>query len=493
MTQRFILGIDQGTTGSTALVIGPKGQVLGKYNQEFPQYFPRAGWVEHNPLEIWENVKFVMSQALQAAGVGYDRVAAIGITNQRETTVLWDRATGQPVHNAIVWQCRRTADKCQALREAGYEPLFRERTGLVLDPYFSGTKLAWLLEQSPETRRRAEAGELAFGTVETWLLSRLTGQHLTDFSNASRTLMFNIHTRQWDEELLGILGIPKAVLPEVRGLRSDFGRTMPTAFGGESVAVLATVGDQQAALAGHFGFSAGACKNTYGTGCFVVANMGQRNPGSAKGLLTTLAGDAQGQPVYALEGSIFMGGAIIQWLRDGLGIIGSAAETEALATSLADTGGVYLIPAFVGLGSPYWDSEARGAFLGLTRGSRREHLVRAALEAIAFQTRDVVDAMTREGGVSIPELAVDGGATANGFLMQFQADILGLPVVKRSINETTAYGAALFAGMEAGLFREEELRNSVTVERRYEPQMSTDERESRYAGWQQAVSKVLTK
>ncbi len=499
MSQRpdaAVLALDQGTTGSTALVFGPEGEVLGRAYAEITQHYPSPGWVEHDAEEIWQKTLRVAAEALAAGGVAPRALRAIGITNQRETTVLWDRKTGDPVCRAIVWQSRQTAELCARLKAAGHEPLFHERTGLVLDPYFSGSKIAWLLERDPRLRERAEAGDIAFGTIDSWLVHRLTGGrvHATDPTNASRTLLFDIHRRSWDPELAGVLGVPLAMLPEVRPSSGVFGETAAFDSLPAGVPIAGDAGDQQAALFGQGCFEPGMAKNTYGTGAFLVLNTGDRRVISRKGLLTTLCCDARGGAAYALEGSVFIAGAAVQWLRDELGLVRSAAETGPLAESVADTQGVYVVPAFTGLGAPYWDPEARGAVLGLTRGAGRAHLVRATLESLAYQSRDVIDAMNDESGVPLRELRVDGGASANDFLMQFQADILGVPVDRPSLLETTAAGAAFLAGLGVGLWKD---AASLAARRRrdrlFTPAMPPQAREALYSGWQAAVRRVRSR
>jgi glycerol kinase len=496
---RAILALDQGTTGSTALVVGEDGAVLGRGYRELPQHYPQPGWVEHDPGEIWTTQLEAARAALSAARLAPRDLAAIGITNQRETTLLWDRRTGEPVHRAIVWQCRRSAPLCERLRAEGLEPMVRARTGLVLDAYFSGTKIAWLLDARPELRARAARGELAFGTVDTWLLWQLTGGrvHATEPSNASRTLCFDIRRLDWDAELTNHLRVPREVFPAVRPSVGVFGETIALDGLGAGIPVAGIAGDQQAALFGQGAFAPGGAKNTYGTGCFLLLNTGPAPVASEAGLLTTVAWSlppAAGQPpavVYALEGAIFVAGAAVQWLRDGLGLIRTAAETEPLARSVPDTGGVYLVPAFVGLGAPYWDMYARGTLVGLTRGTTRAHLARATLEAIAYQTRDVLEVMSREAGRLPAELRVDGGATENDFLCQFQADILGVPLLRPRVRETTGLGAAYLAGLGVGLWRgPEALRDLWQLDRRFEPAMPADRREALYADWQRAVERA---
>jgi len=491
----------QGTTGSTALLFSADGAVKGRAYSEFTQHYPHPGWVEHDPEEIWRVSLQVMAGALEDAAIAPRELSAIGITNQRETTVVWDRQTGVPVHRAVVWQSRQTVEICQRLRADGLEPMFREKTGLVLDPYFSGSKIRWILDREPSLQGRAEAGELAFGTIDSWLLWKLTGAtaaagalHRTDPTNASRTLLFDIHEQRWDEELCEILNVPMALLPEVRPSAGVFAET--EAFEGipAGVPIAGIAGDQQSALYGQGCWEAGQAKNTYGTGCFLVMNMGQNHRVSRHGLLTTICCDAVGAPAYALEGSIFIAGAAVQWLRDELQMIRDASEAEALARQIDDNEGVYLVPAFAGLGAPYWDAEARGALLGLTRGSGRAHLARAALESIAYQSRDVVEIMDRDSGVTLAELRVDGGASRNDFLMQFQADLLGVPVDRPALIETTAAGAAYLAGLTTGVWNSPaDLAQVRSTERRFEPVMADDRREALYAGWRQAVSRVRTR
>jgi glycerol kinase len=491
-----VLALDQGTTGSTALVFGPEGEVVGRAYAEIQQHYPQPGWVEHDAEEIWQKSRRVMAEAVAASGVAPRAIRAIGITNQRETTVLWDRKTGNPVYRAIVWQSRQTAGICERLRAEGREPLFHERTGLVLDPYFSGSKIAWLLEGDASLRARAEAGEIAFGTIDSWLIHRLTGGrvHATDPTNASRTLVYDIHERRWDPELLAILGVPASVLPEVRPSAGRFGETVAHDGVPAGLPITCVAGDQQAALFGQGCFEPGMAKNTYGTGAFLVLNTGTRRVISRRGLLTTLCCDARGGAAYALEGSVFVAGAAVQWLRDELGLVRTASETGPIAESVADTAGVYVVPAFTGLGAPYWDAGARGAVLGLTRGAGRAQLVRATLESLAYQSRDVIDVMNAESGVTLRELRVDGGACANDFLMQFQADILGVPVDRPSLVETTAAGAAFLAGLGIGLWKDAEaLAARRRRDRLFTPAMPPDRREALYAGWTAAVERVRTR
>jgi len=501
MTKAHVLALDQGTTSSRALVFDRQGRIVGVSQHEFTQHYPQPGWVEHDADEIWQTTLQATREALAQAGVTSTDIAAIGITNQRETTVLWDRATGEPVHRAIVWQCRRTAPLCDELKAAGHEPLFRQRTGLVLDAYFSGTKVRWLLDHVPGLRARAEAGEIAFGTVDSWLVWKLTGGrvHATDYSNASRTLLFNIHTLDWDDDVLQVLQVPRSLLPETRPSSGDFGETVNlNGVLAAGIPVAGVCGDQQAALFGQAAFRPGMVKTTYGTGAFLLMNTGEQAVPSDHGLLTTVAWGSQipfrgldGRVTYALEGSVFIAGAVVQWLRDGLRIIEDVAESEALARSVPDTGGVYLVPAFVGLGAPHWDMYARGLLIGLTRGTERAHVVRAALEAIAYQVRDVVDAMSADAGLPPAEFRADGGAVRNDFLMQFQADVLGIPVVRPVVTETTGLGAATLAGLAVGLWRDtDELATLWQADTRFEPQMSTAERHRLYAGWQRALERA---
>jgi glycerol kinase len=488
---KAILAFDQGTTSSRAIAFGHDGRILGKAQQEFRQIFPQPGWVEHDPLEIWHSQRDVAAQALAAARLAPGEVAALGIANQRETTLLWERSTGRPVANAIVWQDRRTASRCDALRHAGHEPLFRAKTGLVLDAYFSGTKLAWLLEHVPGARARAEAGELAFGTVDTWLAWRLSGgrAHATDASNASRTLLFDIHALDWDDELLAILGIPRAVLPRIVASSGPFAKTACEGLPA-GIPIAGMAGDQQAALFGQACVVPGMAKNTYGTGCFALMNTGERPASSKHGLLATVAWSGVGGSAYALEGSVFVAGAAIQWLRDGLGIIERASDIEALAASVPDAGGVHFVPALAGLGAPYWDPHARGTLLGITRGTLRAHLARATLEAIAFQSAELIDAMAADSGVALKELRVDGGASASNLLMQIQADLLGVPVVRPRITETTALGAAYLAGLGVGFWKDTaEIGALWARERVFEPRMTRAEAAERLDAWKRAVER----
>jgi glycerol kinase len=487
----YILSLDQGTSSSRALVFDETGSVRASAACEFPQIFPRPGWVEHDPEAIWTSQLDAARQALALAGIDARQVAAIGIANQRETTILWDRETGRPISNAIVWQCRRTASLCEALTAAGAAPEIQRRSGLVVDAYFSGTKIRWLLDSIPGAREAAEAGRLAFGTVDSWLIWRLTGgrQHLTDLTNASRTMLFSLETLSWDDELLQLLHVPRALLPEPRLSSGAFGETDSAIFGAR-IPIRGVAGDQQAALFGQACFAAGMAKNTYGTGCFLLLNVGPRPRASEGGLLTTIGIATSAAVRFALEGSVFAAGAAVQWLRDGLGLIDSAAASEVLAAQVESSDGVYLVPAFAGLGAPYWDMHARGAILGLTRGSTAAHIARATLEAIALQSRDLVEAMEAEAGVRLVELRVDGGATANNLLMQIQADVLGRAVLRPAIDETTALGAAYLAGLSAGIWSSEaELSALWRPGRRYEPASTPHARERHYRGWSRAVAR----
>ncbi|MGE5559496.1 MAG: glycerol kinase GlpK [Chloroflexota bacterium] len=488
---KYVLALDQGTTSSRAILFDCEGAVRGVAQQELTQYYPRPGWVEHDAEEIWASQLAVARRAIASAGLKAGDIAAIGITNQRETTVVWDRRTGKPVQRAIVWQCRRTAPICDELKRNGWSERVARRTGLVIDAYFSGTKLAWLLANVPGVRERAQHGDLLFGTIDTWLLWNLSrGKlHISDYSNASRTMLYDINRLQWDDELLAELHIPDSLLPSVRPSSEIYGMTDPALFGGE-IPLAGCAGDQQAALFGQGCFRPGMIKNTYGTGCFLLMNTGERPVESHSGLLTTIAWGIDGKVEYALEGSIFVAGAAIQWLRDSLGLIASAAESEALARSVPDTDGVYLVPAFTGLGAPYWDMYARGTMVGLTRGSSRAHVVRAALEAIAYQTRDVIEAMAGDSGIPARTLRVDGGATANDFLMQFQSDVLNVPVERPLIRETTALGAAYLAGLATGVWPDRDsIADRWACQRAFTPQLDTERRERLYRGWRRAVER----
>ena len=493
MPEGCILAIDQGTTGSTVLVFDHEGSTRGRAYSEFTQHYPRPGWVEHDAEELWSVTRSVVEAALKDAGTGPESVRGIGVANQRETSLLWHRADGRPVARAIVWQDRRTSSLCDELKREGLEPLWQHKTGLLIDPYFSGTKVRWMLDHVDGLRERAAAGDIAFGTMDTWLVWKLTGGacHVTDYSNASRTLLYNIRELDWDGEILARLGIPSAILPAVKPSSFVYGETDPSAFFGQRVPVAGIAGDQQAALFGQACYREGLAKNTYGTGSFLLMNTGHQPVASKERLLTTIAWRIGDEPVqYALEGAIFITGAAIQWLRDGLGIISNAAESEKLATAVDGNDDVYFVPALAGLGAPHWDAYARGTILGLTRGTTREHIARAALESICYQTRDVVEAMRRESGIELTELRADGGAVGNQFLMQFQSDLLGVPVEVPAVAETTALGAAYLAGLATGFWdNREELDAKWQVARRYEPRMDASKRDRLYARWQQAVER----
>lgn len=487
---KYILALDQGTTSSRAILFNKEGEIVGTAQQEFEQFFPKPGWVEHDANEIWTSILACIASVLRKADVEPGEVAGIGITNQRETTVIWDKNTGKPIHHAIVWQSRQTEDICQELRDKGYNELFNSKTGLLLDPYFSGTKVKWILDHVEGAREKANNGELLFGTIDTWLVYKLSGGkvHVTDYSNASRTLMFNIYDLQWDDELLEILDIPKSMLPEVRQSSEVYAHTVDYHFFGYNVPIAGIAGDQQAALFGQACFEKGMAKNTYGTGCFMLMNTGSEGVKSEHGLLTTIAWGVDGKVEYALEGSIFVAGSAIQWLRDGMRMIDSAKASEEYATKVESTEGVYMVPAFVGMGTPYWDSDARGAVFGLTRGTTKEHFIRATLESLAYQTRDVLDAMTADSGIDLKSLRVDGGAVQNDFLMQFQSDILGVPVDRPVVNETTALGAAFLAGLAVDFWSEkEEIAQQWRKDRTFTDNMAEEKRELLYNGWKKAV------
>ena len=487
---RTILALDQGTTSSRAILFDEEGRPVSTAQREFRQIFPQPGWVEHNPKEIFSTQRETARQAVSQSGIPLKNLMAVGITNQRETTIIWDRQTGEPIANAIVWQDRRTAPQCAELKQIGAEGLVRERTGLVIDPYFSGTKIAWLLDNVPGARKRAELGELAFGTVDTWLTWHLTGNrtHVTDVSNASRTLLFNIHMNDWDPELLRLFDVPRAILPDVHPSAHAFGM-LPASVLGEPLVIGGIAGDQQAAMFGQACHSAGMAKNTYGTGCFMLLHTGDKVVQSSHGLISTACAQTRGKE-FALEGSVFIGGAVVQWLRDGLEFFSSSSEIEKLAASVLDSGDVYVVPAFTGLGAPYWDPDARGTIVGLTRGTTKAHLARAALESIAFQSAELLEAMQKDAGEKLSELRVDGGAAANDLLMQFQADLLGVPVVRPKVLETTALGAAYLAGLTVDLWKSrDELASHWKAERRFEPRMSPSDREARMARWREAVGR----
>jgi glycerol kinase len=493
MKKSYILALDQGTTSSRAILYDYDGRVIKTAQKEFTQIYPRAGWVEHDPMEIWGSQSGVASELLATTGISAEEIAAIGITNQRETTIVWERQTGKPIYNAIVWQCRRTSGICDELKARGIEGMIREKTGLVIDAYFSGTKVKWILDNVEGARERAKKGELLFGNVDSWLIWNLTrGKvHVTDYSNASRTMLYNIKDLKWDEEILKELDIPASMLPEVKPSSFIYGVTDTKIFGVE-IPIAGDAGDQQAALFGQACYNPGMAKNTYGTGCFMLMMTGEKLVHSKNGLVTTIAWGVNNKVEYALEGSIFVAGAAVQWLRDSLKIVYDAKDSEYFATQVEDSLGVYVVPAFVGLGAPYWDMYARGAILGLTRGANRNHIIRATLESIAYQTRDVLDLMHNECGLERCELRVDGGACANNFLMQFQADILGVPVERPEIIETTALGAAYLAGLAVGFWRDQSMiTERRKVDRKFLPEMSADKREKLYKGWKKAVQRAM--
>lgn len=492
MKKHYILAFDQGTTSSRAILFDQDGKIFKVAQKELTQFYPKAGWVEHDAMEIWGSQSGVAREVLETAGISPEDIAAIGITNQRETTVVWDKVTGRPVYNAIVWQCRRTAAICDELKAKGLEAYIRENTGLVVDAYFSGTKIKWILDNVEGARERAERGELLFGNIDTWLVWNLTrGKvHVTDYSNASRTLLYNIKDLKWDEKILKELDIPMSMLPQVRPSSEVYGHTDENTFGGANIPIAGIAGDQQAALFGQACFSEGMAKNTYGTGCFMLMNTGERMVPSSNGLLTTIAWGIDGKVEYALEGSIFIAGAAIQWLRDELKLISDAADSEYYAQKVSNTNGVYVVPAFAGLGAPYWDMYARGAIVGLTRGANKNHIIRATLEAIAYQTRDVLEAMQEDSGLRLKKLKVDGGATQNNFLMQFQADILGTEVDRPQVTETTALGAAYLAGLAVGFWSDkEEIAKKWAVERKFINGISEDRRDELYNGWKKAIGR----
>ena len=490
---KYMMALDSGTTSNRCILFDRAGRIVSVAQREFTQYFPQPGWVEHDANEIWATLLGVAVEAMQMAGATAADIAAIGITNQRETTIVWDKATGEPVHHAIVWQCRRTSEYCDELRARGLTARFREKTGLVLDAYFSATKLHWLLENVPGVRERAAKGELLFGTVETWLIWKLTGgrAHVTDYSNASRTMLFNINTLDWDEEILAELNIPRSMLPKPLPSSGLFGTTDPSLLGGE-IPITGAAGDQQAALFGQTCFQPGEAKNTYGTGCFLLMNTGEKPVFSQNGLVTTIAWGLGEKVTYALEGSIFVAGAAIQWLRDEMKLIANAAESEAVAQEVADTNGCYVVPAFTGLGAPYWDQYARGAIVGLTRGCNRAHIVRATLDSLTYQTYDVLNAMRADSGIALASLKVDGGASANNYLMQTQADVIGAPVLRPTCVESTAMGAAYLAGLAVGFWRDQaEIRKIWAVDRTFEPQLDAKSRDARLHGWHRAVQRAF--
>ncbi len=490
--KEYILSIDQGTTGSRAVVYDKRGRAVASAYQEFRQYFPRPGWVEHNPDEIWQSVNNSLQAVLRKVPAG--SIAAIGITNQRETTIIWDKKTGRPIHNAIVWQCRRTAERCNRLKKIKDQAeFFRKRTGLPIDAYFSATKIEWLLNNVSGARLKAQQGKLLFGTADTWILWKLTGGkvHATDYTNASRTMLFNIQRLGWDEDILRRFRIPKAILPEVKSSSGVFGETVKTGALPAGIPISGIAGDQQAALFGQAGFLPGSIKNTYGTGCFILFNTGKKCVSSKYGLITTLGCGKTGEPVYLLEGAVFIAGAAIQWLRDGLKILERAADSEKMSRSLKDNAGVYFVPAFVGLGAPYWDPDARGAIFGITRGTTKNHLARAALEAMCYQTKDVLAAMEKEAGLKIKYLKVDGGAVVNNFLCQFQADILGINVIRPKVIETTSLGAAYLAGLAVGYWKDtDEIKKCWEIDCDFIPRMPKGESSALYAGWTEAINRV---
>ncbi|OQR55295.1 glycerol kinase GlpK [Bacillus sp. CDB3] len=488
--KKYILSLDQGTTSSRAILFNKEGKIVHSAQKEFTQHFPKPGWVEHNAQEIWGSILAVIATCLSEADVKPEQIAGIGITNQRETAVVWDKTTGKPIYNAIVWQSRQTVEICDELKEKGYSEMVREKTGLLIDAYFSGTKVKWILDNVEGAREKAENGELLFGTIDTWLVWKLSGgkAHVTDYSNASRTLMFNIHDLQWDDELLDMLTVPKSMLPEVRQSSEIYGETIDYHFFGQNIPIAGVAGDQQAALFGQACFGEGMAKNTYGTGCFMLMNTGEKAVASEHGLLTTIAWGLDGKVNYALEGSIFVAGSAIQWLRDGMRMFKDASESEVYASRVASTEGVYVVPAFVGLGTPYWDSEVRGAMFGVTRGTTKEHFIRATLESLAYQTKDVLCAMEADSGIELNTLRVDGGAVKNNFLMQFQSDMLDVPVERPVINETTALGAAYLAGLAVGYWKnQDEIKAQWHMDKRFEPTMEAETSEELYAGWKKAI------
>ena len=488
--KKFIMALDQGTTSSRAILFDKEGNVVHVAQQEFKQHFPRSGWVEHNPKEIWSSILSVIAKVLSENNLKASQVEGIGITNQRETTVVWDKNTGEPVYNAIVWQSRQTADICEQLKKDGHEELFRDKTGLLIDAYFSGTKVKWILDEVEGAREKAEAGDLLFGTIDTWIIWKLTegAVHVTDYSNASRTLMYNIYDLTWDEELLDILTVPKSMLPEVKPSSEVYGEIASKHFFGTTAPIAGIAGDQQAALFGQACFEKGMVKNTYGTGGFMLMNTGEEAVKSKSGLLTTIAWGYGGKVTYALEGSIFVSGSAIQWLRDGLRMFKNSADSEAYAKRVKDTAGVYFVPAFVGLGTPYWDSEVRGSVFGLTRGTTKEHFVRATLESLAYQTVDVLKAMETDSDIEMPTMRADGGVVKNDFLMQFQADILNVPVERPAVNETTALGAAYLAGLAVGFWKDlTEVEHHWQLDKEFKPNMEEETRDTLIEGWHKAV------
>lgn len=494
MDRKYIMALDQGTTSSRAILFDKEGNVVATSQKEFTQFYPKVGWVEHNPMEIWGSQSGVMREVLETNSIRPEEVCAIGITNQRETTIVWEKSTGKPIYNAIVWQCRRTSEICDELKERGYEKLIKDKTGLILDAYFSATKIKWILDNVEGAREKAENGELLFGTVDTWLIWNLTrGKvHVTDYTNAARTMLYNIKELKWDDEILEILDIPKSMLPDVKPSSYVYGHTDEGMLSGAQIPIAGCAGDQQAALFGQTCFEEGSAKNTYGTGCFMLMNTGENIVESKHGLLTTIAWGVDGKVEYALEGSIFIGGASIQWLRDELRVLYDAKQSEFYANSVKDTNGVYVVPAFAGLGAPYWDMYARGAIMGLTRGANRAHLVRATLESIAYQVKDVLNAMQEDSGLKLKDLRVDGGASSNNFLMQFQSDILDVNIDRPKVVETTALGAAYLAGLAVEFYNnKDEIKKSWIIDREFIPNMSDDKRNLLYKGWKKAVNRSL--
>ena len=492
--EKYILSLDQGTTSSRAIIFNKKGEIVHTAQKEFTQIFPKPGWVEHNASEIWGSILSVIATVLSESDIKADQIEGIGITNQRETAVVWDKETGVPVYNAIVWQSRQTNGICEELKAQGYNQLFRDKTGLLIDAYFAGTKVKWILDNVEGAREKADNGQLLFGTIDTWLIWKLSGgkAHVTDYTNASRTLMFNIYDLKWDDELLEILTVPKSMLPEVKPSSEVYAHTVDYHFFGKNIPIAGVAGDQQAALFGQACFEEGMAKNTYGTGCFMLMNTGEKAVRSDHGLLTTIAWGLNGKVEYALEGSICVAGSAIQWRRDGLRMLKEAKDSEAYAMRVESTDGVYLVPAFVGLGTPYWDSDVRGAMFGVTRGTTKEHFVRATLESLAYQTRDVLSAMEADSNISVKTLRADGGAVKNNFLMQFQGDILNVPVQRPVINETTALGAAYLAGLAVGFWKDQaEIAEQWKLEKSFEPAMEEEKREELYAGWKKAVNATM--
>ncbi|MFJ7831070.1 glycerol kinase GlpK [Peribacillus sp. NPDC097284] len=492
--KKYILSLDQGTTSTRAILFNEKGELVHVAQREFTQHFPKPGWVEHDANEIWGSVLAVIASVISESGIKPEQIAGIGITNQRETTVVWDKETSVPIYNAIVWQSRQTSAICEELKEKGHNDMFRKKTGLLIDAYFSGTKVKWILDNVEGARQKADEGKLLFGTIDTWLIWKLSGgkAHVTDYSNASRTLMYNIHELKWDEEILEILDVPKSMLPEVRPSSEVYANTIEYHFFGQSIPIAGAAGDQQAALFGQACFNQGMAKNTYGTGCFMLMNTGEKAVDSEHGLLTTLAWGLNGKVEYALEGSIFVAGSAIQWLRDGMRMLNNAQDSEAYAKRVDSTDGVYVVPAFVGLGTPYWDSDVRGSVFGLTRGTTKEHFIRATLESLAYQAKDVLDAMEADSGIALKTLRVDGGAVKNDFLMQFQSDLLGVPVERPTLNETTALGAAYLAGLAVGYWKDqEEIAQQWVIDKTFTPSMEEKESEKLYEGWKKAVHAAM--